>query len=77
MWWVRLLNRLGLRRDTMVCMRQEETWRWPPWLGAKTAGKCDQCSADIFFEKQNEPFRKICTHCVVRGPNEDVPQNRS
>jgi hypothetical protein len=63
MWWYRLLNRLGLRKDTILCMRQANTWQWPPHLGEKTAGNCDACNAPIYYEKQNAPFRKICHVC--------------
>ena len=64
MWFARLLNRLGLRDDEMVCIRQENTWRWGSHLGKRTAGECDKCGAPIYFEKQNKPFRKVCNHCA-------------
>ncbi len=66
MWLYRLLNRLGLRTDEMVCMRQEETWRWPSYLGKKTEGICTICESPIYFEVQNKPFKKICNHCAGR-----------
>lgn len=64
MWFRRLLNRLGLAHDVLLCMRQEHTFVWPPHLGEKTAGKCANCYAPIFYEKQNAPFRKICNVCA-------------
>ena len=48
---------------TMVCVLQDETWRWPSHLGEKTEGDCAECGAPIYFEKQNKPFRKICNYC--------------
>lgn len=66
-WWVRLLNRLGLRRDTLVCIRREDTWRWTKNLGAKTEGECGVCGGPIYYERQNSPFRKVCNRCVANG----------
>lgn len=63
MWWLRLLNRLKLRRDKLTCMRQSDTWRWSSHLGKKTAGVCSLCSEPVFFEKQNKPFVKVCNRC--------------
>lgn len=63
MWLRRLLNRLRIRKDTMICMRQEDTWCWPSHLGRRTNGECERCHAPIYFEKQNEVFRKICNRC--------------
>lgn len=60
---MRLLNRWSLRKDTMLCMRQDETWVWGDHLGKKTPGTCAQCAAPIFYEVQNAPFHKICNHC--------------
>lgn len=65
MWWRRLLNRLGFRSDEMVCIRQEDAWRWSSHLGERTEGKCTKCETPIYFEKQNKPFRKICNRCVA------------
>ena len=66
MWLLRLLNRWGWRRDTMAVMHQEDTWRWPPYLGEKTEGKCDKCGEGVYFEIQNAPFRKICNRCIQK-----------
>lgn len=65
MWWTRLLNRFGFRKDSLICMRQENTWRWSSHLGKKTEGKCCKCDASIYFEKQNSVFvNKICDVCI-------------
>ena len=61
--WRRFMNCLGLRRDTLLCMRQEDTWQWPDHLGKRTEGLCKKCNALIYFEKQNWPFYKICNRC--------------
>lgn len=63
MWFIRLLNRLGLRKDNIACIRQVDTWHWPNHLGKRTEGKCANCDAPIYYEQQNEPFRKVCQHC--------------
>ena len=63
-WLQRFLNRIGWRKDTLVCMRQDETWCWPAHLGQRIAGECEQCTAPIYYEKQNKPFRKICHRCA-------------
>lgn len=64
MWWYLFLNWIGWRKDTIVCMRQEDTWCWPEELGQRTEGKCDQCGSAIYFEQQNgSVYRKICTRC--------------
>jgi hypothetical protein len=70
MWWIRLLNRLGIRSDQMLCMRQEDTWRWSSHLGKQTEGKCSKCDAPIYFEKQNQPFNKVCNRCGIGVPDE-------
>jgi len=57
------MNRLGLRKDILFCMRQEDTWNWPSHLGEKTAGKCSRCEAAVYYEKHNEPFVKVCHVC--------------
>ena len=67
MWWIRLLNRLRLRSDEMLCMHQEDTWHWPSHLGKRTEGKCSKCGEPIYFEKQNKPFRKVCNRCGIIG----------
>lgn len=54
-------------RATVFCMRQENTWRWSDHLGAKTEGKCSQCEAPVFFEKQNEPYVKVCHVCMIEN----------
>ena len=65
MIWIRFLNRLGLRKDTLTCIRQEFTYVWPSDLGKKTPGKCSNCESPIFFEKQNGVFKnKICDGCA-------------
>ena len=51
-------------KPTLVCMRQEQTWRWPSYLGERTAGTCEECEGAIFYEKQNEGYRKICNVCA-------------
>lgn len=51
------------KQKTLVCIRQELTWNWPANLGEKTAGNCAECGGAIFYEKQNEGYRKICNHC--------------
>lgn len=56
-----------IKEAVLVCVRQEDTWRWPEHLGEKTAGVCADCAAPIFFEKQNVEFRKICFQCSVAG----------
>ena len=61
--WRIFMNWLGLRKDTLLCMRQEDTWRWPDHLGEKTEGICERCKAPIYFEKQNKCFYKICQKC--------------
>lgn len=48
----------------LICMRQADTWTWPAHLGAQTAGVCVDCEAPVFFEKQNAPYRKVCTVCA-------------
>jgi len=63
MWYLRLLNRLGIRKDSMTCIRQDETWCWPDHLGEQTAGLCSKCNSPIYFEKQNWVFYKVCTRC--------------
>jgi len=64
-FWRRLLNYWGWRRDTLVCMRQNNTYCWGADLGRMTAGKCDTCGAAIYFEQQNSVFkRKICHTCA-------------
>lgn len=63
MWFLRLLNRLGLRSDKMICMAQEDTWRWSDHLGKMTAGVCSECESPIYFEIQNKPFNKVCNRC--------------
>lgn len=68
MWWLRFLNRIGWRKDTMTCIRQEDTWRWGSHLGAKTEGICAECNAPIYFEIQNKPFRKVCNRCRGMDP---------
>lgn len=60
--WLTRLWRRPLQ-PLMICMRQDETWRWPPHLGAKTAGECIQCGTPIFYEAQNAKYRKICNRC--------------
>ena len=57
------MNYLGFRKDTLLCMRQEDTWQWPDHLGTRTEGFCEKCHAPIYFEKQNKPFYKICNRC--------------
>jgi hypothetical protein len=54
---------------TLICMRQADTWCWPPHLGKKTEGTCEQCNSPIYFEEQNGnlPLRKVCNVCVNGG----------
>jgi predicted amidophosphoribosyltransferase len=51
-------------------MRQEDTWRWSSHLGKQTEGKCSKCDAPIYFEKQNQPFNKVCNRCGIGVPDE-------
>jgi len=60
------MNYLGFRQDELVCMAQEDTWRWSAHLGKKTEGICSKCNIPIFFEEQNKPFRrKVCNRCAM------------
>ena len=62
--WYRFLNRLGIRKDRLTCVRQANTWCWPPHLGKQTPGFCSQCAAPIFFEDKNWFFKnKVCHIC--------------
>lgn len=63
MWFKRWMNYLGLRHDILVCIHQDDTWRWPSHLGEKTSGACSKCEGPIFFEKQNKSFKKVCNRC--------------
>ncbi len=66
MWLLKLLNRLGIRRDKLICMRQENTYFWSANLGERTPGFCCECNAPIYFEKQNWVFkRKMCHVCMA------------
>ena len=56
LWWLRVLNRLNIRKDTMTCMRVDETWNWPDNLGKRTLGECSECHEPIYFEKQNKRY---------------------
>lgn len=68
MWILRILNRVGLRRDVLACMRQSDTWCWPRGLGKMTPGICDKCGHAVYFERQNRVFAfKICNRCKF-GP---------
>lgn len=68
MKYVRLMNCLGWRKDTLVCMRQESTYFWGSHLGKKTAGVCSGCGEPIYFEIQNRSFYyKICNRCCDDG----------
>lgn len=52
----------------LICMRQEDTWRWEDNLGKKTPGVCGICKSPIFFEIQNAPIKnKICNRCFQPG----------
>ena len=64
-WVHRLLKRLGLWREPIVCISREDTYRWPAHLGKQTEGKCDFCGRDIYYEEQNACFRKICNRCEL------------
>jgi hypothetical protein len=58
---------MNAEKDTLVCIRQEDTFCWPDYLGKKTEGKCEECEAAIYFEEQNEVFRKkICNRCLIK-----------
>ena len=66
LWWRRFLNRMGFRKDTLICMRQKDTWRWSDHLGEITSGHCMRCNAPIYFEKQNRFFeKKVCQRCEI------------
>lgn len=60
---IRLMNRLGLRKDVVVCMRKESTYVWGSDLGPRTEGKCVRCGETICFERQNGVFQKVCHVC--------------
>lgn len=64
-WLLKLLNRAKLRRDVLVCMRQEDTYRWPDSLGRKTPGECSVCGYAVYFEEQNSVFVKVCNRCAA------------
>jgi predicted amidophosphoribosyltransferase len=50
----------------LICMCQEDTWRWPSNLGTRTEGVCSECGRPIYFEKQNADFSvKICNRCAM------------
>lgn len=59
-----LYSRLFGRRYTLICMRQVDTWTWPPHLGKMTPGECEKCRAPVYYEAQNWPYRKICHICA-------------
>ena len=64
MWWFKLLNRLGFRKDPLICIRQVDAFLWPSNLGKQTPGLCCKCAAPIFFEDKNWFFKhKICHVC--------------
>jgi hypothetical protein len=64
LWWIRFLNRIGWRKDTLVCISKADTWRWSSHLGKQTEGKCSKCNAALYYEKQNEFFgNKVCNRC--------------
>lgn len=63
-WLLRLLNRLHLRSDAMICMHRDDTHTWGGHLGERTEGECCLCHGPIYFEKQNAPFRKVCNRCA-------------
>jgi len=65
MWLRRFLNRIGLRKDTMVCIYKDDAYCWPDHLGERMEGKCAECDGPLYFEKQNAPFHKICSRCCV------------
>lgn len=61
----------------LVCMRQEDTWRWGSNLGEKTPGVCTTCNAPIFFEVQNGWIEnKICNRCAQPGSEKLVQAYR-
>lgn len=52
----------------LICVRVEDTWRWPANLGAQTEGVCSKCGVAIYFEQQNAPYKKICYECAYGRP---------
>lgn len=67
MWWIRFLNWIGWRKDSLTCISQQDTFRWSAHLGKQTKGTCDQCGTTIYYEEQNGWFpRKICNRCDPR-----------
>lgn len=64
-WIIRILNILGIRKDVLICIRQDNTYVWTNRLGEKTSGNCCKCNELIFFEKQNQFYHtKICHICA-------------
>lgn len=59
-----LLGLFKKKQKELVCIRQDQAYRWPSNLGERTPGKCAKCDRPIFYEKQNEDFRKICNTCA-------------
>jgi hypothetical protein len=60
-WFLGLFKK---KQKTLVCIRQSQTFHWPVGLGEQTPGTCAECGAAIFYEKQNEDYRKICNRCA-------------
>jgi len=64
------LRRLFRRPSvSLICVREEDTWTWPEHLGEKTLGRCGQCNALIYYEKQNAHIKdKVCSRCAWNLP---------
>lgn len=58
--------RKGVR--AIICIRQEDTWHWPPYLDKQMAGECSVCHAPIYYERKNEKYRKMCAQCWAVQP---------
>jgi hypothetical protein len=62
--WFWKLFRKKPKTLVLLCIRQCDTFWWPPHLDEKVSGYCDECGGAIFYEKKNAFFpRKICNRC--------------
>ena len=62
--WFKDMERGGDKK-TLICICQEDTFRWPSHLGEKIEGVCGKCGRPIYYEKQNGRFaNKICNRCA-------------
>lgn len=77
--WRRFLNWIGWRKDTIICIHKDDTWRWSGHLGARTDGNCDFCGEAIYYEWQNRHFwKKMCNRCMHKEDkvNREAMQGR-